>query len=77
MKSSTMRSKSIGKGGFCILNSYSKYSRRVHIFKNCNVTQGAIKIKQGPQQIHKVYLLDHKLQQRKETILPGKVSLEQ
>uniref|UniRef100_A0A0A9F293 Uncharacterized protein n=1 Tax=Arundo donax TaxID=35708 RepID=A0A0A9F293_ARUDO len=34
MKSSTMRSKSILKGGFGILNSYSKYSRRVHIFKN-------------------------------------------
>jgi hypothetical protein len=39
MKSSTMRSKSILKGGFGILNSYSKYSRRVHIFKNCRSTK--------------------------------------
>lgn len=35
MKSSTIRSKSISMGGLGTLNSYSKYSRRVQIFRNC------------------------------------------
>jgi len=35
MKSSTMHSKSILNGGLGILISYSRYSLRVQIFRNC------------------------------------------
>ena len=35
IKSSTVRSKSISNGGLGILNSYSKYSLRVQMLRNC------------------------------------------
>jgi len=67
MKSSIMRSKSIWKGGFGILNSYSKYSRRVQIFKNCKGTKSRSNTKQKLRPSVQV-----------ETApLPGMVSLEQ
>ena len=68
MKSSTMRSKSILKGGFGILNSCSKYSRRVQIFKNCKGTKSSSNTKQK----------SHLENTNSNTAsLPGMASLEQ
>lgn len=76
MKSSTIRSKSITKGGLGILKSYSRYSRRVQMLRNCNAPNWEKNLKtyiwKTTSNRDKIFLVDWK---RKSQMLPGRVSL--